>query len=154
MTWTVGMGSDNGDPIVVTINDDYRDPAKRGGLTTRLSIRFLGNHMLQSIENRASFEESLEPLLRTHDGVLVAGVTRTRPASYTFHAYCASQRLDPDAVPIDETLRPICTVSVYDDPGWAEYEAWLPAESGRIAEFFRMASLTVRSTFKNIGKRL
>jgi hypothetical protein len=129
MTWTIGGGTDNGDPVIVSINDEYRDPGSRAGLPTRISFRFMGGYMLQSIENRSAFEDSLEPFLQSHGGVLVAGITKTKPVCYTFHAYCRSQEMNPSTVPLEDKLKGICTISVHDDPAWIEYERWLPAKT-------------------------
>jgi hypothetical protein len=35
----------------------------RAGLTTRISARFLGGYMLQSVSNRAAFEDSVQAFL-------------------------------------------------------------------------------------------
>jgi hypothetical protein len=130
MTWTIAAGTDNGDPVIVSINEKFRDPAARAGLTTRISARFLGGYMLQSVSNRATFEDSVQPFLDRHGGVLVAGITRTKPVSYTFHFYCRSNEVDPHDMPVAETLKPVCTISVHHDPEWTEYDAWLPRKRG------------------------
>jgi hypothetical protein len=71
MTWMVAGGTDNGDPVIV-INEDFRDPASREGLVTRISARFMGGHMLQSPENRQRFEDTGESFLAGDGGLFVA----------------------------------------------------------------------------------
>ncbi len=149
MTWAIAAGTDNGDPVIVSINEDFRDRAARVGLTTRISARFLGGYMLQSVSNRAAFEDSVQPFLDQHGGVLVAGVTRAKPVSYTFHFYCRSNEVDANEMPVGETLKPACTVSVYHDPEWTEYEAWLPRRIGpwdKVVAPFRLAGLALLSS--------
>jgi hypothetical protein len=68
----VAGGTDNGDPVIVSINEDFRDPASREGLVTRISARFMGGHMLQSPENRQRFEDAVESFLAGDGGVFVA----------------------------------------------------------------------------------
>lgn len=34
--------------------------------------------------------------------------------------------IDPHDMPVAETLKPVCTISVHHDPEWTEYDAWLP----------------------------
>lgn len=143
MSWTVARGLENGDTVIVTIDNDFRALARRGGRDTRVSVRFLGPHMLKTVENRNTFEERFIPLLDAYGGVLVAGITRTQPVSYTFLGYC-SDNIDPSAIPIDESLRTTCSVSVSHDPEWKEYEKWLPPPAkglARIAMFLRSLPL-------------
>jgi hypothetical protein len=139
MSWTIAQGDDNGDPIIVTINDNFRDNAQRGGRDTSISVRFLGPHMLKSVENRTIFEDHLISALAPYDGVIVAGITHSRPVSYTFLSYC-SGNVEPSAIPIDEALRNTCLVRVRHDAEWTEYEKWLPSQVkglGRVAMFLR-----------------
>ncbi|HET6274573.1 MAG TPA: hypothetical protein VFE16_01380 [Candidatus Cybelea sp.] len=127
MSWTVGRGQDGGDTVVVMIDDEFRNVAQRGKRDTRVSVRFLGSYMLMTAANRNAFEKQLVPALQAHGGVLVAGITRTNPVSYTFLGYCIED-IEPAAIPVDDALRSSCTVSVYHDPQWTEYESWLPEE--------------------------
>lgn len=129
MSWTVAQGSDSGAQVVVCIDEAFRDSAARKDLATRVSVRFLGSHMLR-LENRDEFERSMQPFLAAHGGVLVAGITRTKPVSYTFHFYCRSQGITSVNLPIGEELKRICTVVVHHDPEWNEYQSWLPEKSG------------------------
>jgi hypothetical protein len=150
MPWIVASGTDNGDPVIVSITDDFREPASREGRATRVSVRFMGGYMLQSAENREAFEDAMAPFLAEHGGVLVAGITRTQPVSYTFHFYCRSQNVDPEIVPVDAELKSICTVSVHDDPEWHEYQSWLPAKMGplqKLGGIFKLAGLALRGSF-------
>jgi hypothetical protein len=126
VSWAVATGNDNGEIVIVTIDDDFRDVSMRAGLSTRISMRFLGNYMMQSIENRTRFESSIQPFLDEHGGSIVAGITRR--GQYTFHAYCRPGDVHPDRVPIGDEWKSMCTVSVHDDPEWAEYQRWLPAK--------------------------
>jgi hypothetical protein len=139
MSWTVAKGGDNGAPVIVSIDEQYRDLGSRAGRDTCIAIRVLGPAMLQSVENRTAFAQSLEPFLRQCDGVLVAGITRTQPISYTFITYCQSNHPDPDGVPIPEPLRANSSVTIRLDPGWDEYESWLPkppAGFNKVPHFF------------------
>jgi hypothetical protein len=139
LSWTLATGRDGADKIIVLIDESFRDAARRGGRDTRVSVRFLGSHMLKSVENRDNFDDRLTSTLASNDGVVVAGVTRTAPVSYTFIAYCQGD-IKPSEIPIEDALRASCTVSVYHDPEWKEYEAWLPEPSkgfGRIALILR-----------------
>src|SRR5581483_5512183 len=119
--WAVCIATEGTDKFIVRIDETYRDPALRGNRPTRVSVRFLGNLMLDSMDERASFEEMFESFLQQHDGAFVAGVART--GSYTFHAYTRSDNFQPKDIPIDEKLQPMSTVSIYDDPQWLEYES-------------------------------
>lgn len=139
MSWTIAQGRDGGDTVIVRIDEEFRDLAQRGGRDTRVSVRFLGNYMLRAAENRDAFEEGLIPVLEAHGGVFVAGITRTNPISYTFLGYCTGE-IEPAAIPVEDALRSSCTVSVYHDPQWAEYEGWLPERSkglSRVAVMLR-----------------
>ena len=148
VSWTVAQGRDNGDVVIVSIDDEFRDATRRGGRDTRVSVRFLGPHMLKSAENRAAFEERFVPALGNRGGVLVAGITRTRPVSYTFLAYSLGN-IEPSAIPLDDSLRSSCTVSVHHDPQWSEYEKWLPArEKG-----FAHVALILRSLLFRLFSR-
>lgn len=91
--------------------------------------------------SRTAFEESFEPVLNKYGGVLVAGITRAQPVSYTFIAYCESECFDSDDVPILERLRRTTAIRVSHDPGWEEYESWLwpaPAGLGKILNSLKM----------------
>jgi hypothetical protein len=141
MSWAVGTGTDQGAPIIVSIDARYRDPRTRAGRSTCIAIRFLGGYMLRSVENRTAFEESFEPVLKKYGGVLVAGITQTQPVSYTFIAYCESECFDSDEVPILEELRRTTAIRVSHDPGWEEYESWLwrvPTGLGKILNWLKM----------------
>jgi hypothetical protein len=140
MSWLVGQGQDNGDMIIVSMDDGFRDPSRRGGRDARVSVRFLGPHMLEAAENRAAFEDRFIPALEGHDGVFVAGITRDRPVSYTFIGYCSGD-IRESAIPVEASLRSHCTVSVHHDPEWKEYEKWLPAPAKGLAR----VAMTVRS---------
>ena len=148
VSWTVATGRDNGDAVIVSIDDDFRDPTRRAGRDTRVSVRFLGPYMLKSAENRTAFEDSFVPTLESRSGVLVAGITRTRPVSYTFIGYCVGN-LEPSAISVAEPLQASCTVSVHHDPHWTEYEAWLPQPAKGLARL----GLILRSVLLRLFSR-
>lgn len=151
MAWTVAQGTDNGDPVVILIDEEYRDTANRTGRSTRLSIRVLGNYMLKSAENRTKFEDSLQPFLDAFNGAIVAGITRSD--SYTFHAYCKADKLAPEDVPIEERLRPLCTVSIYDDPEWTLYDSWLPPKMTALGKMIGLLRLLRLALFSRSNRR-
>lgn len=156
MSWSVSTGFDRGDPVISTINEDFRDPRARADLRTRVSIRFLGNYMLQTQEHRDAFEDSLEPFLKANDASLVAGITRTQPVSYTYHIYCRSQAPNPDHVPIPEFLRNTSSVTVHNDPEWVEYTSWLPKRLtgfGRFAGLFHARVFVIRAKLRKPRRR-
>jgi hypothetical protein len=126
MSWTIAAGIDNGDPVVISTNDDYLEPQSRAGRPTLVSICFQGPFMLTSMENRDKFEKSLEGFLRIHGGVIVARVARR--GAYSFHFQCTSQSLASDMIPIPDGLHSSCTINVHDDPEWSEYQSWLADE--------------------------
>jgi hypothetical protein len=148
VSWTIAKGQDNGDTVIVVIDEEFRDPTRRRGRDTRVSVRFLGPHMLTAVEYRSAFEDKFCPVLERHGGVLVAGITRTRPVSYTFVGYCSAE-IEPSTIPVDESLRDSCTVSVHSDPGWKEYETWLPSQ----ARGFARVALMFRSTLFRLLSR-
>jgi hypothetical protein len=156
MSWTIGKGDDGRALVIVSIDEGYRDPEMRAGRGTRVAIRFLGNYMMQSVEHRSTFEDTLQPLLEKYNGVLVAGITRTQPVSYTFLVYCESEHVDGDEVSIERNLRAVSVVTVAHDPKWEEYESWLPEKPRglwRIPYFFEWVSVRVRRSILAQGSK-
>lgn len=151
MSWTIATCIEDGHPIIVKIDETYRDPGERRDLRTRISIRFLGNQMLQSEEGRAAFETlTLEPFLAASDGVEVATIAQWQPASYTYHTYCALGA-DPGSMSMDETLRKISSIAIEDDPEWRAYQSWLPDRPTflrKLAGWFQIIQYVIANKLK------
>jgi hypothetical protein len=113
MTWMVGGGTDNGDPVSLVSTKTFaiRRREKDWSRESRPA-----SWAATCCNRRRTASDSRTQVSRFWLGM----------AGCLSHFYCRSQEIAPDSVPVDEKLKSICTISVHDDPEWTEYQSWLP----------------------------
>lgn len=91
--------------------------------------------MMASSDRRDSLVESIEPLLKAHDGVHVAGITRIG-LSYRFMFYLATPVKTSD-VKLPTEILGNALVSTVLDPDWMEYSSFVPVRTNVFRRIYR-----------------